>query len=505
MSTLLRIALLLAVLTAAVALFAVLPVQATPPDRVAGPQPEATHPTPSLFVSPNERIGVGLVYGIADITTYDVSLIEAGWYGDWFSRRYPPHPNGMDYLPLVPLGAASWPPNWSLLSEQARLNPGQTWIIGNESEGYWQERLTPALYAERFHQVCSFLKTEDPTALCAITGVILPSPLRLQWLDLVLQEYQTRYGVPMPVDVWNMHAQMVQEVSCAYAPERCYGAEIPTGITATEGMTMSLADNASVDLFIQLLRGMRTWMQQRGFQDKPLIISEYGVLYPSDYLSDTVEMGDLVVASFMTRTFEYMLYTTDQQIGMPADGYRLAQRWMWYTLNDQPYNFETSQGFNGGLFDWQNKTYPGALTYFGQVFRNYVVPLKTPYRDVHPVGITSSPGCGVASVTVKVANKGNTPASNVYVRLFAGDPNAGGVQVGSDRAAPQVGIRHAAPGTATFAWAIPPGVTQQTFYAIVDPANALPEADETNNAASFTVPVNAHAGCIMLPLIVSNR
>ena len=336
-------------------------------------------PTPSLYAWPNQRVGVGLVRTYGDITTYDVTRLGAGWYADWTTRLDPPHPNGMEFVQLISTADAAFPPNWTTLGQRIAANPGSTWIIGNEPEAAFQENHTPAEYAMMYHDIHTFVKGADPTAQVAIAGVIIPSPLRLQWLDMVLSEYETRYGVPMPVDVWNTHMQIVQEVSCSYDPSNCWGAEIPAGISATHGITMNISDNASYDLFVQLTLAMRTWMNDRGFRDKPLIISEYGVLFPSSYLCDECgenpALGDVIVASFMTRTFSYMLNTTDPTIGMPADGNRLVQRWMWYTLNDQPYNFETGLGFNGGLFDYRDNVYPGTITYFGRVFADFVRPL----------------------------------------------------------------------------------------------------------------------------------
>jgi hypothetical protein len=350
-------------------------------------------PTPSLYAVPNQRIGVGLVRTYGDVTTYDVSQLGAGWYADWTTRLSPPHPNGMEFVQLINTASAAFPPNWTTLGQKIAANPGSTWIVGNEPEAAFQENHTPAEYAVMYHDIYAFVKATDPTAQVAIAGVIIPSPLRLQWLDMVLSEYQSRYGVAMPVDVWNTHMQIVQEVSCAYDPSNCWGAEIPAGISATVGITMNIADNASYDLFVQLTQAMRTWMNARGFRDKPLIISEYGVLFPSSYLCDQCgenpALGDAIVASFMTRTFSYMLNTTDANIGMPADGNRLVQRWMWYTLNDQPYNFDTGLGFNGGLFDYRNNVYPGTITYFGKVFGDFVRPLMWVNRVLLPVIVSN--------------------------------------------------------------------------------------------------------------------
>ena len=495
----------LAVILAGIVLLARVPVQAAAPDPAPAPHTEAT--PASLYPSPNDRIGVGLVYAIGDITSYDVAQLEAGWFADWFSRLSPPHPNGIDYVPVIAVDGANYPPNWDAIAARAQRNPGSLWLIGNEQEATYQGNLTPAQYAQIYHDSYYQVKAADPTAKVAVGGVILPSPLRLQWLDRTLAEYQTRYGEPMPVDVWNTHMQIVNEVSCLYDPGNCWGAEIPAGLTATTGITMVLTDNANFDLFVRLLRDMRTWMNDRGFRDKALIISEYGVLLPSTYICDCGDetVGNAIVASFMTRTFEYMLNTVDANLGYPADGNRLVQRWMWYTLNDQPYNFDTGEGFNGGLFNWKDNVFPGTLTYFGQVFKSFVPPLKVLYRDLFPTELTSTAqGGGQYALAVTVRNSGNTAASNVKVRLYAGNPAAGGVQVGSDATIPSLGIRYSTPGVAVFTWSRAPEVVQQIFYVVVDPDNAISESDEINNRASYNIRYMTYTYHIMLPVILKN-
>ena len=128
------------------ALLLALPAQAAPvPPQ---PAPEAT-PAPSLYPSPNERIGVGLVYAIADITNYNVTQLQAGFYSEWGTRMSAPHPNGMDYLPLIPVSElAHYPPNWDhILASHQPATPAQLWLVGNEPEGFCQENHTPAEYA----------------------------------------------------------------------------------------------------------------------------------------------------------------------------------------------------------------------------------------------------------------------------------------------------------------------------------------------------------------------
>jgi hypothetical protein len=116
-------------------------------------------------------------------------------------------------------------------------------------------------------------------------------------------------------------------------------------------------------------------MNARGLRDKPLWITEYGVLMPDWYVTDDQ------VKAFMTGSFDYLLSATDAGIGYPADGNRLVQRWAWNSLNDQPYQWVDScqcyAGFNGSLFLYSDPNYPGTLTTFGQNFKAYTDALLT--------------------------------------------------------------------------------------------------------------------------------
>jgi len=68
--------------------------------------------------------------------------------------------------------------------------------------------------------------------------------------------------------------------------------------------------------------------------------------------------------AFMYASFDYFTTATDDDLGYPADGNRLVQRWAWYSLNDD--DFEGSPSHHH-LFD------PGgAITPLGIDYGNYV-------------------------------------------------------------------------------------------------------------------------------------
>ena len=91
-------------------------------------------------------------------------------------------------------------------------------------------------------------------------------------------------------------------------------------------------------IFDEQIRAFRAWMKDRGQQNKPLIVSEYGVLYRHIAEADTAQE----VQDFMINTFDYFLNTQDCSLGYAADQCRLVQRWNWYSFNDNG----QSNGFN---------------------------------------------------------------------------------------------------------------------------------------------------------------
>ncbi len=241
-------------------------------------------------------------------------------------------------------------PDLKTIAQIAQKNPGALWLIGNEMDVIWQDNATPEQYVAAYHEIYSTLKQADPTSRVAIGGVSEPSPLRLQYLDRVLQAYRERYGQDMPIDVWNVHNFILPE------QRGSWGVEIPPGLNATSGLTYQTADHDNLAYFKQQLVDFRRWLAQRGYRDKELIVSEYGILMYADYGFDYQRVRD-----FMLGSFDVMLNTTDVSVGLPADGNRLVQRWCWYSLDDVGYP-------TGNLADANTSE----LTPLGQAFKAYL-------------------------------------------------------------------------------------------------------------------------------------
>ena len=201
----------------------------------------------------------------------------------------------------------------------------------------------------------------------------MPTPIRLQWLDRCLLYYQQTHGETMPIDVWNIHMQILQEHECSWGCGVPYGFQSGDYENPTIGRPYTILDNCSVEIFQELITEFCTWLDDKGERDKPVIITEYGVLMPSEYLGsgdpDNVEErrenGGIMVVDFMQGTFEYMLHTTHPELGWAAVGGRLIQRWAWFSLN------VPLTSYNGWLYNWQDT--PPHLTVFGETYRDCIL------------------------------------------------------------------------------------------------------------------------------------
>jgi len=313
-----------------------------------------------LYSRAAERFGVAVRRELGQITDYDVRTLNIGWYSDWYASVNPPRPGGVEYAQLLWVTEGLISPPRAEIQTIVMANPGSLWLIGNEPECIHQGKNTPQQYAEAYHELHALIKGLDSSAQIAVGGVVQPTPLRLQWLDQVLQHYEDRYGTPMPVDVWNIHNMILQEVRGQW------GCDIPVGLDEDSGRLYEIDDNDNVDIFIQHIVDFRQWMLARREREKPLIITEYGVLMPTD-----LGLSVARVNAFMDASFDYLISARDWQLGYPEDEDRLVQRWLWFSLNDQPWDPESGEGFNGALFDYPNMGYPGVLTEFGLNFQRY--------------------------------------------------------------------------------------------------------------------------------------
>lgn len=354
---------------------------------------------------------------------------------------------------------------------------GMIYVLGNEVdrpsipvngvEVALQDDELPEDYAVIYHDMYEHIKSLDPTASVVPAGIVQPTDLRLEYLDKVLEAYQTFYGEPMPVDAWHVHNMILNEG--AYP---AWGAGIPPGSDATRGLVLALDQNDNMNLFRQQIVDFRQWMADNGYRDTPLVIYEYGILLPEifGYPVDRVN-------AFMTATFDYMLTATDDEIGYPADGNRLVQQWAWYSLNDREYNPEPGSppGFNGNLIDHDT----GEWTETGDAFKEYI------RADISVESVTAVQDGSNAVVDIELRNLGIEPVRDATLLVLITDDSGLSLQErvpivdlfgGENPQQFQVTFNNALPGN-------------QTITVFADSSSVVEEKSEVNNTAESSVEI----------------
>jgi hypothetical protein len=371
--------------------------------------------------APLWRFGVSqLRRPFTDYDYNDIIAMRFGWYMNFGATPNAPQPYGIEYSPVIRVkqwklkDGSTWTeccvgcpyvtpytytvsPSVSQIQAMATSRPGMLWVIGNEIEridwgvGYCsrQDEILPELYAQAYHDLYYTIKNVDYTAQVAIGGLIQFTDLRRQYLDRVWAEYTRLYSETMPVDVWNIHVYVLQE------KRGDWGADIPAGFTENTGVLYTILDNKDFTKAWALVVALRTWMNQNGQRNKPLITNEYGVNMPAwvecPTYPDTTGCPftpEQVRDSFLYPSFNYFLNQTDASIGYLADGNRLMQRWNWWSLDYDDGKCEDGvfwEWFNGSLFysglgpsGAKTCTYPAqGISSLGTYWKQYVQSLPS--------------------------------------------------------------------------------------------------------------------------------
>ncbi len=327
--------------------------------------------------------------------------------------------------------------------------PGRMWVVGNEVDrapdpppdtGVGQGDTYPQVYADIYHEVYHYIKAWDPTALVAPSALVQFTPGREQYLDIVWNTYMARYGEPMPVDFWNMHLYILPERrpepdgSPNNIANVALGTQLAKGIYEAGGDSSKcsrddvycLAEHDNMDVFAEQVVSMRTWMKNHGYQNYPLIITEYSLLYPYEVNGDSCSVMDEFgacftpsrVRQFAINSFDYLLNTADPDLGYPLDNNKLVQQWMWYGMY-QVGNFSASNLAASG-------TGPLVLTETGAAFQEWAATSQPDAVNLVATEANgqqgkSSDGTTTAKLNVVMRNNGNTRVNDPITVTFYRD------------------------------------------------------------------------------------
>ncbi|MBC7316052.1 MAG: hypothetical protein H5T70_06510, partial [Chloroflexi bacterium] len=221
--------------------------------------------------------GAGLV-AVAWPTATQLKRIEPSWYYTYgFSGSTVP---GYERIYLVP-----WQYDDEALARALKEHPGQWWMVGNEPNDPSQDNLSPAAYATFYHRFLEAAHRFDPTCHVMPAGI---ANADWGWAHDFRESYRAQYGRYPRVDAWNIHNFILE-------PERT-----PWDLV----------------VFQERILTFREWMAKVGEGDKPLVLSEFGVL--QKHLADGSEVPPERVIEFMEASVRW-LATTDY-----------VQSWAWF-------------------------------------------------------------------------------------------------------------------------------------------------------------------------------
>jgi hypothetical protein len=164
-------------------------------------------------------------------------------------------------------------------------------------------------------------------------------------------------------------------------------------------------------------------MKDHGQQQKPLIVSEYSILYPYHGVGSPYSVRDEYgnyftperVSAFMLNIFDHLNAARDPSLGYALDDNRLVQQWLWYTAHE-------GIGSSSQLMEADLVT----MTLMGQTYRNHVYN-EAAYINLlvdevpDSVATLGIDGTAVARLDVEFRNNGNVTSDAPFTVTFYAD------------------------------------------------------------------------------------
>lgn len=192
-------------------------------------------------------------------------------------------------------------------------HPGNWWMVGNEPNDPHQDHLSPGAYAAYYHRFSELAARLDPTYRVMPAGI---ANADWGWAHDFRESYRFQYGRYPRVDAWNIHNYLLGGEHAPWA----------------------------LDEFQRRILVFRDWMTRVGEGDKPLVLSEFGVLQRT--LPDGTPVPPERVIAFMQDSVRWMA----------SSG--LVHSWAWFAT------------YSGGLFGGELTDAQDALTPYGEAYRD---------------------------------------------------------------------------------------------------------------------------------------
>jgi len=231
------------------------------------------------------------------------------WYYDYHYSS--PTVGGHARLMMV-----RYKPFGAQLCRAMRSHPGAWWAAGNEPNDPDQDNRSPREYAEFYHDFYRWAKKTDPRCKVLPAGI---ADADWRWAREFRAEYRRLYGSYPRVDGWNIHNYLLDPGSDPY----------------------------DVSEFKRRILAFRHWMLEIGEAEKPLFLTEFGVLYGAGCCQRPLDPPEKTVA-FMRETVTWLAESD------------YVQHWAWFILNN-------AGDFNGGLHDSE-----GRISVYGEAYRDLI-------------------------------------------------------------------------------------------------------------------------------------
>jgi len=189
--------------------------------------------------------------------------------------------------------------SWEVRADQGaipsamRASGSAWWSLGNEPNDPNQDNVSPEAYAELYHVF-------EGWAAQAGQCHILPAGIAnadWNWAESFREAYRQKYGGYPRVDGWNIHNYILEQGLNSY----------------------DLAE------FQRRILAFDRWTETIGDGQKPLFLTEFGVLYGNGCCNRPVDPPDKIIA-FMHDT-----------VGWLADS-NVVTCWAWFASDANPYN-----------------------------------------------------------------------------------------------------------------------------------------------------------------------
>ena len=254
--------------------------------------------------------GVGLALEYEP--SLDAPLDDIGpiWYMDWHWAT--PNVRGHERLYMIPCAQVRG--HRGRIPWTMSVSGDAWWSLGNEPNDPNQDDVSAEEYAELYHIFEGWSRT-------ARRVHIVPAGIAnadWQWAQAFREAYYERYERYPRVDAWNIHNYILEP-----------------------GL-----DPYDVEEFQRRIQDFRAWMDRIGDGDKPLFLTEFGVLYGDGCCGRPVDPPEKIQA-FMTETVRWLLES------------EAVTAWAWFSTR--------CEHLNGDLM-----TQTGELTDLGLVYRELV-------------------------------------------------------------------------------------------------------------------------------------